>query len=244
MLSTILIIIVITASIQALFGVGVLLFGTPLLLLIDYPFIDALIILLPISISINLLQIIKNYPNIDWLFYKKILFYTIPFVVIFLYLVTRISLNIGLIIGLFLVFVALKSTSQYIAVKVEKLMHYERIYFIAMGIVHGLTNLGGSLLTAAVHATGGSKDRMRGTAAISYGTFAIFQLATLSAVALKEVNISWSHLTYLAAGISAFFIADHLVYTKINNEQYSKIFAGFLFISGISLIGKSIQAIG
>ena len=39
--------IIITASIQSFFGVGVLLFGTPLLTLLNYSFLDCLLILLP-----------------------------------------------------------------------------------------------------------------------------------------------------------------------------------------------------
>jgi uncharacterized protein len=236
---TVLVFIMITASIQSLFGVGVLLFGTPLLLLIDYPFIEALIILLPISISINLFQIAKHHTHIDRDFYKKILIFTIPFVIGFLFLVTRVNINIGLIIGLFLIFVALKSVSQSIANWVERLLRYERSYFITMGMVHGLTNLGGSLLTAAVHGKGGPKDTMRVTTAVSYCTFAVFQIATL-AVALKQVNVSWANLVYLLVGVGTFLLMERLVYTKIDNERYSKIFAVFLFVSGLLLIGKSI----
>ncbi len=55
-----LIIIVITSFIQSIFGVGVLLFDTPLLLLVGYDFIEAIVILLPISITINFFQIIKD----------------------------------------------------------------------------------------------------------------------------------------------------------------------------------------
>jgi uncharacterized protein len=236
---TVLAFIIITASIQSLFGVGVLLFGTPLLLLVDYPFIEALIILLPISISINLFQIAKHHAHIDRAFYKKILIFTIPFVIGFLFLVTRVNINIGLIVGLFLIFVALKSISQRIAAGVERLMRYERSYFVTMGIVHGLTNLGGSLLTAAVHGKGGPKDTMRVTTAVSYCTFAIFQIATL-AVALEQIDVSWANLVYLLAGVGTFLVMDRLVYTKLDNEQYSNIFAVFLFVSGLLLIGKSI----
>ena len=88
-----------------------MLFGTPLLLLRDYSFIEAVIILLPISISINIIQIAKDYRNVDLEFYKKILFFTIPFVVIFLFVVSKVSINIGLIIGSFLLVVAAKDYS-------------------------------------------------------------------------------------------------------------------------------------
>ena len=90
----ILIIIVVTSFIQSIFGVGVLLFGTPLLLLRGYGFIDAVTVLLPISLSINLIQIAKAYRVADWEFYKKFLLYSIPFVVIFLFLVTRLTLKL------------------------------------------------------------------------------------------------------------------------------------------------------
>ena len=57
----ILLTVIVTSIIQSVFGVGVLLFGTPLLLLLGYDFIDALIVLLPIYIAINALQILKHH---------------------------------------------------------------------------------------------------------------------------------------------------------------------------------------
>jgi hypothetical protein len=85
--------VMVTSTIQPLFGVGVLLFGTPLLLLLGYDFINALIVLLPITVSINLLQIIEHPAHIDTDFYKKIVIYTIPFVILFLFIVTRYTFN-------------------------------------------------------------------------------------------------------------------------------------------------------
>jgi len=49
----ILLVVIVTPVVQSLFGVGVLLFGTPLLLLPGHDFADVLAVLLPISISIN-----------------------------------------------------------------------------------------------------------------------------------------------------------------------------------------------
>jgi hypothetical protein len=100
----ILLTVVVTSTIQSLFGVGVLLFGTPLLLLLRYDFINALIVLLPISVSINLLQIIKHHAHIDTNFYKKIVIYTIPFVALFLFIVTHYTFNTGLVIGASVIF--------------------------------------------------------------------------------------------------------------------------------------------
>jgi uncharacterized membrane protein YfcA len=60
--------ILLRATIQSLFGVGVVLFGTPILLVLGYDFITALTILPPISLTINLLQVSKDYRYNQWPF--------------------------------------------------------------------------------------------------------------------------------------------------------------------------------
>jgi uncharacterized membrane protein YfcA len=236
----ILITVVVTSFIQSIFGVGVLLFGTPLLLLQGYNFIDAVVVLLPISVSINMIQIAKDYRSIDLDFYKKILVYAIPFVVIFLFVVTRLKINIGIIIGMFLLFVAVKDHSLRVNKVIKLLVRYEKVYFIIMGIVHGLTNLGGSLLTAIVHSKEYEKHVTRVTVAVSYATFAIFQILTLLVsgysfdIRLTEIAI------YLIVSITIFIFTEKIVYMDINNENYSRKFAAFLLISGVLLCVKSL----
>jgi uncharacterized membrane protein YfcA len=236
----ILIVVIITSFIQSIFGVGVLLFGTPLLLLLGYDFIQAVIILLPISLSINLIQITKDYRSVDLDFYKKILLYTIPFVVIFLFVVTELKVNIGIIIGLFLLFVATKNYSRKINGIIKFLVGYEKVYFMLMGIIHGMTNLGGSLLTAIVHSKEYEKQMTRVTVAVSYATFAVFQIITLAVLGYRIENIIFDNGAYLIVGITVFIITEKIVYMEINNEYYSKSFATFLLLSGLLLCIKSI----
>ena len=236
----ILITIIVTSFIQSIFGVGVLLFGTPLLLLQGYSFIHSVIILLPISVAINLIQIVKDYRNIDMDFYKKILLYTIPFVVIFLFVVTRLKINIGIIIGMFLLFVAAKNYSLKINEIIKSFTRYEKTYFMIMGVIHGLTNLGGSLLTAIVHCKDYKKHVTRVTVAASYATFAIFQIMTL-VVSGYNIDIGSSEVgIYLIVGIAIFMFTEKLVYMDITNASYSKNFAVFLLLSGVLLCVKSI----
>ena len=79
------IIILFVSIIQALFGVGVLLFGTPLLLIWNYPFKEVLIILLPISLTISFSQVLINFKDIDLNFYLEFLKFSILPVIIFLF---------------------------------------------------------------------------------------------------------------------------------------------------------------
>ena len=85
-------------------------------------------------------QVRKVY--IDFAFYRNVLIYTIPFVVLFLFIVTTANINIGFLVGLFLVFVALKNVSSAIEAALEALLKHERIYLAVMGIVHGLPTWG------------------------------------------------------------------------------------------------------
>jgi hypothetical protein len=45
---------------------------------------------------------------------------------------------------------------------------------------------------------------------------------------------------YLVVGVVIYFLTEKLVYAEINNENYTKYFAVFLFISGVLLIVKSL----
>ncbi len=214
--------------------------GTPILLVLGYGFLSALTILLPISLVINLLRVSKDYRHIHLPFYRRILTLSVPCVMLCLLLVTTLKINIGGVVGLFLIVAALKSVYPPFNRLIESLVRYERTYFVVMGIVHGLTNLGGSLLTAIIHSKHYDKDQTRATTAVSYGTFALFQLLTL-ALSFGPTAIATSTTAlYLAVGVSMFLATELLLYSKISAERYRTTFAAFLLLSGTALIFKSI----
>lgn len=123
-----------------------LLSGTPLLLVPGYDFVTTLTTLLPISLAINPMQVGKYFEYIDRAFYRKVLTLTIALVILCLLVVTTLKINIGIVVGLFLMLVPLKNLSPRINQLIESMGRYEKSYFAAMGVIHGLTNLGGSRL--------------------------------------------------------------------------------------------------
>ena len=176
---SILITILVTAIVQSIFGTGVLLFGTPLLLILGYNFQYALIVLLPTSVLISFFQLKNNLNKIDFQFYKKLFLFSIPLIILFLYLTNLNSIKINLFVGIFLVVVAIKENVLSINRFIKFLIKYESLYLMIMGIIHGITNLGGALLSAIVFSKDLSKDSKRTTIAICYLTFAVFQIITL-----------------------------------------------------------------
>lgn len=236
----ILLTVIATTIIQSIFGVGILLFGTPLLLLLGYQFINALEILLPISISINMLQLLKHHSFIDIDFVKNVLKFSIPFVVVFLFIVTSVRINIGVFIGFFLIFVALKDVVGAINKIIAKLVSYERSYLVSMGIIHGLTNLGGSLLTAMVHSKQYEKDQTRATVAVCYGMFAVFQILTMFFIDHSYLISYSDNVSLLQIAVIVFLLTEEMLYKNIDNDKYAKFFAAFLGVSGAVLIWKSL----
>jgi hypothetical protein len=46
-------------------------------------------------------------------------------------------------------------------------------------------------------------------------------------------------MAFLHVGVIMFLLTEEVVYQKIDNDKYSKIFAAFLFVSGFVLAIKS-----
>ena len=235
----ILITILITAIVQSIFGTGVLLFGTPLLLILGYNFQYALIILLPTSILISFFQLKNNLNKIDIQFYKRLLLFSIPLIILFLYLTNLNSIKINFFVGIFLVVVAIKENILSINRMIKFLIKYESLYLMIMGMIHGITNLGGALLSAIVFSKNLSKDSKRTTIAICYLTFALFQIITLIIAFNDNSFLNIFNFVYWILGPVTFFTVEKYLYFRIDGRKYIKYSNFFLFVLGLMLIIKN-----
>ena len=236
----IMLIVAVTAVIQSVFGAGVLLIGTPFLLLLGYDFVDVLIVLLPISLAMNVMKMTKYHAHIDLELLRKVMWLTLPPIAVFLFLVTHVSMNIGLIIGPFLLFIAFKSISATVEQILDRLMAYENVYLLTVGVVHGTSNLGGSLLTALVHHKHYPKDVARVTIAACYSSFAVVQLLTLCVFSRQQIDIPvLGNLIYILVGTIIVELIDVTLFSRIEHERYRYIFGIFLAFAGLVLIAKS-----
>ena len=231
-----LIVIIITSTVQSIFGTGVLLFGTPLLLLLGYNFQDALIILLPTSILISFFQVINNINKIDYKFYKKLFIITVPLICLFLFLTNINPFNINLFVGLLLVIISLKGKIESIQSFIKYLIKFEPLYLMITGIIHGITNLGGALLSAIVFSKNLSKGSKRTTIAVSYLTFAFFQILTIILTFNNNDVFNKLNLIYWISGVSIFLFVEKYLYFRIDEKKYIIYSNVFLFTIGIVLI--------
>ena len=230
------VVIIVTSFIQSLFGTGVLLFGTPILLILGYDFFFALSILLPTSVIINILQIKNSMRNIDIDFYKKMLFYSIPCIIISLYFINLVKFEIHLYVGIFLLIIVLKNYNKRLSNFSKIIVEHQSIYLIVMGVIHGLTNLGGALLSALVLSNNNLKDNRRSTIAACYLSMGIIQITTLVVTGNKNLFLDDSIFIYWLFGPIIFVFAEHFIYLKTDEIFYNLFSDIFLFTIGIVLI--------
>ena len=235
----ILITISITSIIQSIFGTGVLLFGTPLLLIFGYEFKYVLIILLPISLLINFFQLIGNYKKIYTSFYKKLIFYSLPFIILCLAYTSFQLINTNFFVGIFLIIISCRNLIPLFDNLIKSLLNNESFYLMILGIIHGFTNLGGALLSGAIFSKNLSKESKRATIAACYFSMAIIQLMTLS-VTIGEIYFMKLFNYYWLLGPAIFFLVEKYLYFRIDENKFNTYSNIFLSIIGLMLIMKAL----
>ena len=156
------IIIFFISTIQSIAGVGVLVLGTPILLVLNYSIIETMFFLLPISIissfgNLILIDLIfKIRDRVDLKLLKYFFIFCFPSICFGLIVIKNFNelINFNLLVSLIIIF------SIIIKIKFEKFFfnlskNSKKIITFFIGFIHGLTNSGGTLLSLFIS----SKDK-------------------------------------------------------------------------------------
>lgn len=217
--------------IQSVAGVGILVLGTPIMLILNYSIIETMLFLLPISIisSISNLIIINSSVKIeqkkDLKLIKYFFIFCFPSVCIGLIIMKNYNefINFNILVSIIIFF------SMVIKIKYEKYFlnlteNSKKIITFLIGLIHGLTNSGGTLLSLFII----SKDKekinfSRFQIHLFYFFLAITQLITLYLLAGYEFKFNINlYLVFLIVVISCFIgnriikiiegLASYLIY--------------------------------
>ncbi len=222
-----LIIISLFCLFQSIFGVGLLLLGTPTFLLMGYNYFEVLNLLLPYSIVISLLQIINTNKK-NFSFMKRFLEFSVPSLIIsfiflkFFYKYINFSLIVSVILILFSILNLFISSKTIIKIKNLKLA------LVLLGIMHAFTNLGGSILSIIVSSITKDKNLILYNIAFGYLIFAILQLLITN---LFFIELNLEMINYIWVPIITYFIARS-IFLKINEGIYYKLLNFFTLIYG------------
>ena len=162
-------IIAVFSVIQSIFGVGILLFGTPTLLLLEYSYSETLWLLLPCSVVISLIQVVNDYKLIEAK--KRAVYLVIPTLVLSLALVVTYAngINITRIVGILLLLIGvIRFSSKLQALLGLMVKKHIQIYYIIIGVVHGISNMGGGPLSILMSTIYSKKEIIRANVAFIY----------------------------------------------------------------------------
>lgn len=231
-------VVVLAAAMQSLFGLGVLFLGTPLLLLIGYPMMSLLSLLLPISLSISLLQIARGWKQVQWTLVWKFVLFALPSAALGSFLLRSITVwsMLPVCIAAYLLFVAIGFYFNAFPKLVARWTRNQALYLFATGLLHGLTNLGGPLLSSFVVTKYPNKHQSRATIAMCYGFLVSVQCISLypSLTAVSKPNTTLFSLIGLA--LVVYFLFDKWVFQRLSNEKFKQIFGPIVVLMSALLL--------
>ena len=231
-----LIIIFALIAVQSIFGVGLLLFGTPSLLLLGYDFANTLNILIPVSITISAVQFFKSKVK-DRIFIKDYNIFCIPFLIIFLFIALKFNylFDFRFLVALLLIFssVLILNKKKFSSFK-QMIFKIKNLILIVIGLIHGLTNMGGSFL--AIYSTLISKSIKEVTRYyISYGYLIMGTIQYLMVLFLSYDLLTFNKIYYVFLALIIYFPTQK-IFKKLNDRKFSKYLNFIALIYGLSIL--------
>lgn len=232
------ILIFLLIAIQSVFGVGLLLFGTPSFLLFGYDFANTINILMPVSITISSLQFFKSKIK-DAKFMNEYNLFCLPFLLIFLFIALKFKnfFDFKLLVALLLIFssILILNKSKFSSFK-KKFFELKKIILIGIGCVHGLTNMGGSFL--AIYSTLISKNvKEVARYYICYGYLIMGIFQYLLVLSLNYDFLEFTKLYYVLLALIIYFPIQR-VFKKINDKKFSTYINLIALLYGILIVSS------
>ena len=214
------IIIAIFSTVQSMFGVGLLLFGTPTLLLLEYSYSETLWLLLPCSVTISLIQVANDYKLIEAK--KRAIYLVIPTLVLSLALVVTYSngINNTRIVGILLLLIGIIRFSSKLQALLSLMVKKNiQMYYIMIGFVHGISNMGGGPLSILMSTIYSKKEIIRANVAFIYLILAMFQLVVLSIISYTSLRSEVMLL--IPISLSSYIFTSKFISKIVNNQKYA-----------------------
>jgi len=231
--------VLVFAVIQSIFGMGILVFGTPTLLLMGYDFSTVLGLLLPSSILISFTQVFTGHTLRMGRKETLNMFMCAVLVILCLsgLLLSGFKINLDLLIGLIMVFSAVVRLSERFRRFISKaLAMNQHLFVVLMGVVHGLTNMGGALLALYASSIRSEKTAIRKTVSRYYLMFGVIQLGTL--FFLKPQSLSMSGFIAAPLALLVYWAIGNLLFRRASAPVYEILLTAFIAVYGIVVLTK------
>ena len=234
----VLVVVVVFCMVQSVFGMGLLIFGTPTLIILNVPFLDCLIHLIPASLTISFLQIMPQKSYLESNIGKSIpLLMGSVMVGLTIHLLPVGAIRLDGLIGIVMLCYGLARMFTRVGALASEFVserHYAML--VMMGLLHGVSNMGGALLAILSSARYSDKNELRNFVALNYAILAGTQLLVLLFV-MESKHIG----SLLVSAVIAFFVyiwAGQHMFSSIGGNAFHNLFTGFIFIYSAALLLK------
>lgn len=234
---TILAVIAILSVVQSFFGMGILVFGTPTLLLMGNDFTTTLSYLLPASFAISLFQVLSaGRSRVPVSRYLYLL--CLPGIGIGLWLtdIGPLAAWTNILVGGTLLLSALvrfwSPSRELTTIYLEK---HLPTFHLVMGLIHGLTNLGGAMLAILAGGTNTEKEAIRYTVAHYYLAFSIIQMLLLATV-MGHRGVLFANLPTAAISTLVYFLVGNHIFIRTSNQSYNFALTIFIAVYGVAVL--------
>lgn len=230
-----LILIICTLS-QSIFGVGLLLWGTPTLLLLGFGYSEALLLLLPISMIISVIQFAPHLNVLEHRAVSHFMVFALPFMILSFFIILEFAIDATLFVGCALILAGFLRT-KFLQTFNSTIYSSKNFLLPIIGIVHGMSNLGGSILVVWASYTSTTKLAQRTIIAVAYTALSIFQMVVLA----FNDNTLQIPIVYIAVCLITYALGSRYVFSKINEQMFYNMLTALIFAMALLLIIKTAQ---
>ena len=111
------------------------------------------------------------------------------------------------------------------------------IYHLIMGIIHGLTNLGGALLAILASGRSTNKEAIRYTIAHYYLSFSVIQMLILGTI-MGHHDILVANVPGAAVAMVAYLLVGNRIFIGASNQSYNIALTVFIGLYGIAVLSR------
>jgi len=227
---------------QSTIGIGILVLGTPFLLILDYNIVEIFYILLPISIVVSFSNLIimkfinKNSESSALADLKKFFIICVPSILVGLVILKffqkfiNFNILVGAVIILSIFLLLIKDKITY------KIFFFRKSILSIVGVVHGLTNSGGTIMSLAL-STNNKKNYARYNITFFYLLLAIFHYLMILLIFSKNFIFPYNLNLIFLVFIS--IIMGNLLIKYINEKIYKLIVNLLAVLTSIILLTSS-----
>ena len=108
-------------------------------------------------------------------------------------------------------------------------------YHLIMGVIHGLTNLGGALLAILASTTNNDKVAIRHTVAHYYLAFSVVQMLFLATI-MGHRDILIANLPAAATSAAVYLLVGNHIFGRTSNTSYNMALTIFIAIYGVVVL--------